>query len=769
MKKYLLLFITLLLLITPVKAESKYLYDVLKEEAEKEGGLAKEYTREHQDTVDNSGTEKIYYYTAHSDAEAESIINKRNVIFGGFCWEMFRTTDSGGVKLLYNGLISDGKCYGTNQSIGRAEYTTYDNISKVGSVGYMYNKLYSTNTIMSPNYGSYRVDGQNLSETDYKNVTNNLFEFTQDEWHNSKDTNGYASDGNISFNVTNNGNYILEYFLENDYYSDNVKIYLNNNVINTITSQQRGYVDLNNLKSSDVIKVELNVRENDNITDFKFSVKEPSNTIIDTRAYFGNSVTYSNGKYTLIDTIRSDGTENLSYNHYFCLDGSLSCDEVYYAAMWYNPTRLESYKLTDGMKIEDYINDQLYADNVNQNDSQLKKYIEGWYKYNFTDYTVYLEDTVFCQNRKLANQDNAFNPNGGNPTGGERKTHFFRMMNANGFDENNPDYLYNTNLKCDNITDRFSISNDKAKLTYPVATINLAEALLMFKYEYDYSNLTGQRIRGHHNSYYYWLLSPYDLNVTYGWGVSRDGGIYYSYGASKNEVRPVVSLKKGATYSSGDGSVDNPYVFESIYSSVNIKTINETNSINVEIDDLTQVEYNEEVKFKVTPIKGYRLNNIKVLDADNNEIEFTATENENEYMFTMPTSDVTIIPSYEKVSNSVTVEENSSEQIIIEVNDSSAVLYEDKVKIKVQEKDGYKLTGIKIIDIEGNEIEYTPTENNGEYEFTMPASNVVITPIYEIITVPDTEKNKDYTLYFVLAGLALVLGIVYILLNKKKK
>ena len=51
----------------------------------------------------------------------------------------------------------------------------------------------------------------------------------------------------------------------------------------------------------------------------------------------------------------------------------------------------------------------------------------------------------------------------------------------------------------------------------------------------------------------------------------------------------------------------------------------------------------------------------------------------------------------------------------------------------------------------------------------MPASNVVITPIYEIITVPDTEKNKDYTLYYVLGGLALVLGIVYIVLNKKKK
>ena len=75
-----------------------------------------------------------------------------------------------------------------------------------------------------------------------------------------------------------------------------------------------------------------------------------------------------------------------------------------------------------------------------------------------------------------------------------------------------------------------------------------------------------------------------------------------------------------------------------------------------------------------------------------------------------------------------------------------------------QVTDDFKLTGINNVNLEENEIEYTPMENN-----------VVESSIHQIITVPDTEKNKDYTLYYVLGGVALVLGMVYIVLNKKKK
>ena len=265
-------------------------------------------------------------------------------------------------------------------------------------------------------------------------------------------------------------------------------------------------------------------------------------------------------------------------------------------------------------------------------------------------------------------------------------------------------------------------------------------------------------------------MTPYDYSTKiYVWMTQNGGTLYGMYGADSWYVRPVISLKKGTVYLSGDGSRNNPYVFDGIYSSINIKAVNETENINIEINDLEHVKNDEEVKFKVTPIEGYKIKDIKVVDNDNNEINFTETGNENEYMFIMPTSDVTIIPSYERVSNSIIVEDEFKEQIIIEVNDSSAVLFEDKVVIKVQPKDGYALSQLNITDEEGNEISYTPTGNDNEYEFIMPASNVKISPIYEVITVPDTEKNKDYTIYFVLAGIALILGILYIIINKKKR
>ena len=79
MKK--LLILTLLLFITPtlVNAETNYLYDVLKNEVES-GGLAREYTREHQDTVDNSGTDKIYHYYANIALKFSNILYRIRIL-----------------------------------------------------------------------------------------------------------------------------------------------------------------------------------------------------------------------------------------------------------------------------------------------------------------------------------------------------------------------------------------------------------------------------------------------------------------------------------------------------------------------------------------------------------------------------------------------------------------------------------------------------------------------------------------------------------------
>ena len=85
------------------KEEEKTLYNVFKKAAK--NGYAREYLNEHQDSMDVSkSTEKIYYWYAANNSTAEQILEKNNLVFGNQCWQMIRTTDTGGVKLLFNGV-----------------------------------------------------------------------------------------------------------------------------------------------------------------------------------------------------------------------------------------------------------------------------------------------------------------------------------------------------------------------------------------------------------------------------------------------------------------------------------------------------------------------------------------------------------------------------------------------------------------------------------------------------------------------------------------
>ena len=44
----------------------------------------------------------IYFYRGF-DTEGKDVVKKNNVLFGGFCWKIVRTTDTGGIKIVYNG------------------------------------------------------------------------------------------------------------------------------------------------------------------------------------------------------------------------------------------------------------------------------------------------------------------------------------------------------------------------------------------------------------------------------------------------------------------------------------------------------------------------------------------------------------------------------------------------------------------------------------------------------------------------------------------
>ncbi|MBQ3307065.1 MAG: hypothetical protein IJG68_02610 [Bacilli bacterium] len=117
----------------------KSLYNVLRTEALSGSGLAQEYTGNHKDSYSTTGTQTIYHWYANSAAKAATIKTKWNVIFAGFCWQIVRSTDTGGVKLLYNGEPVNGECTasGADQQIGTSYYN--DTHYSMLYSGYMYN------------------------------------------------------------------------------------------------------------------------------------------------------------------------------------------------------------------------------------------------------------------------------------------------------------------------------------------------------------------------------------------------------------------------------------------------------------------------------------------------------------------------------------------------------------------------------------------------------------------------------------------------------
>ena len=85
-------------------------------------------------------TYPIYYYRGDVD--------NNNVKFGGFCWKAIRTTDTGGVKLIYNGEPDAGSnctnTTGTDTQIGTSEFNS--NCTSPADVGYMYGTRYTTSS-----------------------------------------------------------------------------------------------------------------------------------------------------------------------------------------------------------------------------------------------------------------------------------------------------------------------------------------------------------------------------------------------------------------------------------------------------------------------------------------------------------------------------------------------------------------------------------------------------------------------------------------------
>lgn len=253
---------------------------------------------------------------------------------------------------------------------------------------------------------------------------------------------------------------------------------------------------------------------------------------------FSSSVTYSNGKYKLSGTVTNIGlydTSNISKinnTHYTCFTAGDECSSVYYV-YYANGNYVYSIKLNNGENISGALVNMFNSSATNSKDSIIKQLVESWYAHSLSNYTSYLSDTVYCNDRSIKSLG-GFNPSGGS---------LYSPLTFNG--------TSNTSLLCSNEADRFSVSNSVAPLKYPIGLLSGAEA-----------NLFGNnKVRASGSKY--WLMSPSSLTGTsIGQFVVEATGTLNSTVSinSSNYIRPVITLKGSLTLVSGDGSVTSPYV-----------------------------------------------------------------------------------------------------------------------------------------------------------------------------------------------------------------
>ena len=123
-------------------------------------------------TTATEGSVPVYYYRGDADK-----VNN-NIIFNNMCWKIIRTTETGGVKIIYNGTPTNGKCEtqtGTSTQIGTSAFNEkYDDNAYVG---YMYGIAGSSN---------YAATHANTNESTIKTYIDNWYNQNFDETATSK-------------------------------------------------------------------------------------------------------------------------------------------------------------------------------------------------------------------------------------------------------------------------------------------------------------------------------------------------------------------------------------------------------------------------------------------------------------------------------------------------------------------------------------------------------------------------------------------------------
>ena len=453
-----------------------------------------------QDTVGtNANKETVYYYNGNNAAA------NANVLFAGFCWQIIRTTDTGGVKLIYNGVAENNKCE-TTRSVTKGingEHAEYNGISLSGVTLFGRSFDYDLTT------GEFTIeDSEELPTAWSASDTNSNGKKDYEELI------GTYTCKNSSSTCT------TLYYVGS--YASNTNAYIASYTIGNVAHYSQMGKSIFNASRSSLPLV-----------GYMFNKEYDKSSGFNTREHYANAV-WENGAYTLSNG--NSGTKPDTTHRYVCVDNGCTKVRYYYDLSGITPYII----LENGKTVEDALKEMINYktnasdedENINVHNSAMKGYLDNWYKKNLTDYTSYLDtNVVFCSDRSVRNL--------GGWGGGTNTTEYLVFYKNS----------VNRDLKCVNETDRFSMGNNKAKLEYPIGLLTEQERMLMG----NNFAATGQN---------YWGLSPanfYD-SVAYVFGVNTSGNSSALYDSISYGVRGVVTLKPGTALNGGTGTYTDPYV-----------------------------------------------------------------------------------------------------------------------------------------------------------------------------------------------------------------
>ena len=198
------------------------------------------------------------------------------------------------------------------------------------------------------------------------------------------------------------------------------------------------------------------------------------------------------------------------------------------------------------------------ATHSNTNDSTIKSYIDTWYQNNLNSYSQYIADTIYCNDRSVTPVD-SFADMSLTGTGIGTEETAYSNLKRNWID-------HTPSLKCTNINDRFTVSNDigNTALTYPVGLITLDEAAMAGGLTKDVNTSSYIKNMDYYlyTGYWYWTMTPYAFTGGFAYvdyvnyvGFLDNFSVFYAAGSA----RPVVSLNSDAI-SGGSGTMTDPFV-----------------------------------------------------------------------------------------------------------------------------------------------------------------------------------------------------------------